>query len=91
MQKSLKPNTILVCATTTPAWTLLFSQSAGLVTDVGGALAHGSNVAREYGIPAVMGTGAATERITDGIMLAVDGDAGTVALLDEVDESVVSS
>ena len=82
----MQPNTILVCITTTPAWTPLLSQSAGLVTDVGGALAHGSIVAREYGIPAVMGTGVATERIQSGMMLAVDGDAGTVTLLDEADE-----
>ncbi len=82
----MKPGTILVCTTTTPAWTPLFSQAVGLVTDVGGALAHGSIVAREYGIPAVMGTGVATERIKSGMRLAVDGDAGTVTLLDEVDK-----
>jgi len=81
----MQPGTILVCTTTTPAWTPLFSQAVGLVTDVGGALAHGSIVAREYGIPAVMGTGVATERIKSGMLLAVDGDAGTVTLLDEVD------
>ena len=80
----MEPGTILVCTTTTPAWTPLFSQAVGLVTNVGGALAHGSIVAREYGIPAVMGTGVATERIRSGMMLAVDGDAGTVTLLDEV-------
>ncbi len=80
----MQPGSILVCTTTTPAWTPLFSQAVGLVTDVGGALAHGSIVAREYGIPAVMGTGVATERIQSGMMLAVDGDAGTVTLLDEV-------
>lgn len=83
----MQPGTILVCTTTTPAWTPLFSQAVGLVTDVGGALAHGSIVAREYGIPAVMGTGVATERIRTGMLLAVDGDAGTVTLLDEVDAS----
>ena len=76
----MKPGTILVCTTTTPAWTPLFSQAKGLVTDVGGALAHGSIVAREYGIPAVMGTGVATDRITSGMTLVVDGDAGTVTL-----------
>jgi pyruvate,water dikinase len=81
----MQPGTILVCTTTTPAWTPLFSQAVGLVTDVGGALAHGSIVAREYGIPAVMGTGVATERIRSGMMLAIDGDKGTVKLLDEVD------
>ena len=79
---NMKPGTILVCSTTTPAWTPLFSQAVGLVTDVGGALAHGSIVAREYGIPAVMGTGVATERIKSGMMLVVDGDAGTVTLPD---------
>ena len=76
----MKPGTILVCTTTTPAWTPLFSQAKGLVTDIGGALAHGSIVAREYGIPAVMGTGVATERIKSGMLLVVDGDAGTVTL-----------
>jgi pyruvate,water dikinase len=81
----MQPDTILVCTTTTPAWTPLFSQAVGLVTDVGGALAHGSIVAREYGIPAVMGTGVATERIRSGMLLTVDGDAGTVTLVDEVD------
>ena len=62
----MQPGTILVCSTTTPAWTPLFSQATGLVTDIGGALAHGSIVAREYGIPAVMGTGNATKRIASG-------------------------
>jgi pyruvate,water dikinase len=77
----MKPDTILVCPTTTPAWTPLFAQAAGLVTDIGGVLAHGSIVAREYGIPAVMGTGVATERIRDGQMVRVDGDAGTVEVV----------
>ncbi|RME64566.1 MAG: hypothetical protein D6790_03055, partial [Caldilineae bacterium] len=76
----MQPGAILVCTTTTPAWTPLFSQAAGLVTDVGGALAHGSIVAREYGIPAVMGTGVATERIKPGMIITVDGDAGVVIL-----------
>lgn len=84
----MQPGAILVCTTTTPAWTPLFSQAKGLVTDVGGALAHGSIVAREYGIPAVMGTGVATARIKSGMMLAVDGDAGTVTLVDEAGATV---
>ncbi|MFC1961350.1 PEP-utilizing enzyme, partial [Chloroflexota bacterium] len=79
----MQPGSILVATTTTPAWTPLFSQAAGLVTDVGGALAHGSIVAREYGIPAVMGTGVATVRIQSGQQVLVDGDAGTVTLLEE--------
>ncbi len=79
------PDTILVCTTTTPAWTPLFAQAKGLVTDIGGALAHGSIVAREYGIPAVMGTGEATQRIENGQLIRVDGDSGTVTLVDQVD------
>jgi pyruvate,water dikinase len=81
----MEPGTILVCPTTTPARTPLFSQARGLVTDVGGVLAHGSIVAREYGIPAVLGTGIATTRIGSGQTIRVDGDAGTVTLLDEAD------
>ncbi len=81
----MQPDTILVCTTTTPAWTPLFAQAKGLVTDIGGALAHGSIVAREYGIPAVMGTGVATQRIKAGQMIRVDGDSGKVILVDELD------
>jgi pyruvate,water dikinase len=84
------PDTILVCTSTTPAWTPLFAQAQGLVTDIGGALAHGSIVAREYGIPAVMGTGVATQRIKSGQLIRVDGDSGTVTLVDEVDETAIS-
>src|SRR5207245_10127098 len=76
----MEPGSILVCPTTTPAWTPLFAQARGLVTDVGGILAHGSIVAREYGIPAVMGTGNATQRIVHGQLIRVDGDRGEVEL-----------
>jgi rifampicin phosphotransferase len=75
------PDTILVCPTTIPAWTPLFAQANGLVTDIGGVAAHGSIVAREYGIPAVMGTGNGTQRIVSGQQVTVDGDAGTVTLV----------
>jgi phosphohistidine swiveling domain-containing protein len=78
----MEPGTILVCPTTTPAWTPLFAQAGGLVTDIGGVLAHGSIVAREYGIPAVMGTGSATQRIASSQQIAVDGDTGTVILIE---------
>jgi pyruvate,water dikinase len=71
---------ILVAHATTPAWTPLFALAGGLVADLGGALSHGSIVAREYGIPAVMGTGNATERIRDGQAITVDGTAGKVYL-----------
>jgi pyruvate,water dikinase len=77
---TLQPGDILVCTTTTPAWTPLFPEAGGLVTDIGGILAHGSIVAREYGIPAVMGTGNATERIRTGQVITIDGNRGTVEL-----------
>lgn len=78
---TMEPGTILVCPTTTPAWTPLFAQARGLITDIGGVAAHGSIIAREYGIPAVMGTGNGTQRIVSGQLVTVDGDAGTVTLL----------
>jgi pyruvate,water dikinase len=77
----MEPGTILVCPSTTPAWTPLFAQARGLVTDIGGILAHGSIIAREYGIPAVMGTGSATQRIASGQQVTVDGDAGIVTII----------
>jgi pyruvate,water dikinase len=76
----MEPGTILVCPTTTPAWTPLFSQAKGLVTDIGGVLAHGSIVAREFCIPAVLGTGEASKRIHHGQRITVDGDRGLVLL-----------
>ena len=79
----MQPGTILVCPTTTPAWTQLFTRAKGLVTDIGSILTHGSIVAREYNIPAVLGLGIATQRIKHGQMISVDGDNGVVALLDE--------
>ena len=78
----MKPGSILVCPATTPAWTPLIAQASGLVTDIGAILAHGSIVAREYGIPAVLGTGNVTTRVISGQRLAVDGDSGTVTILD---------
>jgi rifampicin phosphotransferase len=72
---------VLVAAITTPAWTPLFARAAAIVTDVGGPLSHGSIVAREYGIPAVLGTGVATKRIQSGQTITVDGTAGTVTLI----------
>ena len=79
----MRPGTVLVCPTTTPAWTQLFPKAVGLVTDIGGILAHGSTVAREYGIPAVLGLGDATKRIADGQRIAVDGNLGTVTILED--------
>ena len=76
----MRPGSILVCVMTNPAWTSLFAHATGLVTDIGGVISHGSIVAREYGIPAVVGTGDSTQRIKHGQMISVDGDAGTVEL-----------
>ncbi len=73
---------ILVAQTTSPSWTPLFGTAAGIVTDTGGILSHCAVVAREYGIPAVVGTGVATSIITDGQTIEVDGDAGRVYLVD---------
>ncbi|UVY84622.1 PEP-utilizing enzyme [Brachybacterium sp. NBEC-018] len=73
-----RPGEVLVAAITTPAWTPLFAMAAGVVTDVGGPLSHSSIVAREYGIPAVLGTGSATRRLRTGDRVVVDGDTGTV-------------
>jgi pyruvate,water dikinase len=76
----MRPGDVLVAAITTPAWTPLFAMAAGVVTDIGGPLSHGSIVAREYGIPAVLGTGVATRRIQSGHLITVDGSAGVVKL-----------
>ena len=77
---SMRFGEVLVARMTTPAWTPLFAMAAAVVTDVGGPLSHSSIVAREYGIPSVLGTGVATRRIHTGDMLTVDGDGGTVTL-----------
>jgi pyruvate,water dikinase len=76
----LKPGDVLVAPITTPAWTPLFAMASAIVTDVGGPLSHGSIVAREYGIPAVLGTGVATRRIQSGQTVTVNGSVGTVTL-----------
>ena len=77
----MQPDSILVCSMTNPAWTPLFAHATGLVTDMGGILGHGSIVAREYGIPAVVGTGSFTQRVKHGQKITVDGDIGTVSLI----------
>jgi phosphohistidine swiveling domain-containing protein len=76
----LEPGEILVAPSTDPGWTPLFLKAAGLVMEVGGAMAHGAIVAREYGIPAVVGVAGATERIATGSRVTLDGTAGTVVI-----------
>jgi pyruvate,water dikinase len=75
---ALGPGEILVAPATTPAWTPLFHRAAAVVTDVGGPLSHGSIVAREFRIPAVLGTESATRRVKSGDVITVDGDLGVV-------------
>ena len=76
----LEPGEVLVAPSTDPGWTPLFLTAGGLVMEMGGAMSHGAVVAREYGIPAVVGVPDATERIATGQRIEVDGSAGTVAL-----------
>jgi phosphohistidine swiveling domain-containing protein len=77
----LRRGDVLVAETTGPPWTPLFATAAAVVTDTGGVLSHCAVVAREYGLPAVVGTGDATALIRDGQPLEVDGGAGLVRLL----------
>jgi phosphohistidine swiveling domain-containing protein len=80
----LEPGEILVAPSTDPGWTPLFLTAGALVMEMGGMMSHGAVVAREYGIPAVVGVAGATEQITTGQRLTVDGSAGTVELEDRV-------
>jgi phosphohistidine swiveling domain-containing protein len=72
---------ILVCQMTNPAWVVLFTKIAGLVTDTGGTTSHPAVLAREFGIPAVIGTSVATQRIATGDRIRIDGTAGKVEIL----------
>lgn len=74
------PGDVLVCETTTPAWTPLFATVAAVVADTGGILSHCAIVAREYGIPCVVGTKVGTRTVRDGQVLTVDGGTGVVRL-----------
>ena len=76
--EDLLPGEILVAPTTAPAWTPLFTRAAAVVTDVGSPAAHASIIAREYGIPAVVGCGDATARLRTGMRVTVDGGTGNV-------------
>ncbi len=69
---------MIVVPITDPAWTPLFLAAAGVVSDVGASVSHAAIVSRELGIPCVVSATGATERITDGMVLEVDGTAGVV-------------
>ena len=76
----LRPGDVLVCQATDPAWTPLFASASAVVAETGGLLSHAAIVAREYGIPAVLGVLEATTRLHDGQVVTVDGSAGRVRI-----------
>ena len=78
----LQPGEILVASTTNVGWTPLFPRAAAVVTDVGGSLSHAAIVARELGIPAVVGCGDATLRLRTGDRVRVHGERGIVEILE---------
>jgi pyruvate,water dikinase len=78
----LEEGEILVAPSTSTSWTPLFGKAAGVISDVGGIMCHAAIVAREYGLPSVVGVSNATRRIRTGDRLRIDGDAGTVTRLD---------
>ena len=77
----LEEGEILVAPVTSPSWTPVFGKVAAAVSDIGGIMSHAAIVAREYGMPAVVGTGNATARISTGDRIRVDGDQGVVTIL----------
>lgn len=76
------PGDVLVCPITTPAWSVLFGRIGGLITDTGGLLSHSAIIAREHGIPAVVGTGSATWKIQSGEEITVNGTSGEIEIHD---------
>jgi pyruvate,water dikinase len=82
-EEALNPGEILVAPFTDPGWTPLFVNAAGLITEVGGMMTHGSVVAREYGIPAVVGVVDATKQIKTGQKIRVHGNKGYVEFIDQ--------
>jgi len=78
---------VLIAVSTEPPWTPLFATASAIVTDSGGVLSHSAVVAREYRLPAVVGTGNATRTFQDGQLIEVDGDAGIVRLVSEDKQS----
>jgi pyruvate,water dikinase len=82
-QAHLEHGEILVCPGTDPSWTPLFLSAAGLVMETGGMMTHGAVVAREYGIPAIVGVDQATRRLHTGQRIRIDGSTGKILLLEE--------
>ncbi|MEW1982013.1 PEP-utilizing enzyme [Citricoccus sp. NPDC079358] len=82
----LQPGEILVAPITAPSWAAAFAVASGVITDIGGMMCHAAIVCREYGIPAVVGTGYATARLTTGQRVRIDGKSGSVTFLDDETE-----
>jgi pyruvate,water dikinase len=80
---TVRPGSILVLEYSNPGWTPVYTVAAGLVTEEGGLLSHGSIVARERGLPAVIQVRDATRLLIDGQRVRIDGDRGSVLVLDE--------
>ena len=78
---SVEPGDIIVCPSSNPSWVALFAIAGGLITNTGGVLSHAAVVAREFALPAVVGTGDATTRIANGRIVELDGSTGIVRLL----------
>jgi len=78
----LEKGEILVAPVTAPSWAPVFGKIGAVVTDIGGIMSHAAIVCREYGLPAVTGTGNASSKITSGMRLRVDGNTGTVTILE---------
>jgi pyruvate,water dikinase len=83
---NLQPGEILVCPGTDPSWTPLFLTASGLVMEVGGMMTHGAVVAREYGIPAVVGVHEATTQLQTGMWIQLDGSSGEIDILEGTPE-----
>jgi pyruvate,water dikinase len=79
---SIREGEVLVCPVTAPSWAPVFGKIKAAVSDIGGAMSHAAIVAREYGLPAVVGTGHATKRIKTGDRVRVDGTSGIVTVLE---------
>ncbi len=78
----IQPGDVVVCPVTSPAWSVVFPSMGGLVTDTGGILSHPAIIARELGIPAVVGAGNATDVLKDGQRVTVDGHTGIVEFVE---------
>jgi pyruvate,water dikinase len=81
---------VLVCRTTSPAWTPLLARAAAVVSETGGMLAHAAIVAREFGIPAVLGVTDAMSVLIDGQPVTVDGTAGTITTTEALTEAATT-